>query len=156
MAPNQSPASGETQPPASGETQPPTPLETLRDSGKRLAEMRDGVRMSPDLLDAQATETHRDIVMPAYESMRTEVDAARSSDWVPRDRERFDALYAAAARKWPAYRQGLAELDSLRLQGRTQVAAMRRLEGPRDDYIKALFLFSDELSALLGRFFPSQ
>jgi hypothetical protein len=120
----------------------------------RLSVLLDVIDVSPDELDLQADAVHRELVVPVYELMRTEVVQACGSRWAVRDRQRFADRYRAAANKWPAYREALAELERARALDTSINDAMVRLERPRGDYIAALLSFYDEFSATLDFLFP--
>lgn len=133
---------------------PPPNLETLRDCSQRLTVLLEETELSPEILDAQANGVHKDLVMHAYQLMRTEVAQACGERWKIDDRQRFGAGYRDVAKKWPAYREAVAELERARRGRRSLVDVMVRLERPREDYISALENFHGELSATLEFFFP--
>ena len=131
-------------------------LPKLRDCKTRLSKLLEDIDISPDELDVQARLVHKDLVMPVYELMRTEVAQACGSRWDPRDRRRFADTYHAAASKWPVYREALAELERARDLDTSVNDAMVRLERPRSDYIAALLDFYGEFSSTLDFFFPPE
>jgi len=133
----------------------PRNLPQLHDSKRRLSVLIEMIDMSPDSLDPQASEVHQKLVMPVYELMRTEVAQACGPRWDTHDRRRFTDTYRAAANKWPAYREALAELERARHLRMSVNDAMVRLERPRSDYIAALLTFYDEFASTLDLFFPS-
>lgn len=149
MAPPESAAAGAPRPRPS-----PLHLGELREKSAGLSDILKVTDLTPDLLDVQAEQVHTELVMPAYSWLKDEVAEACGTDWAVSDQQRLKAKFATAARKWPAYRQAAAELESARTHGRSQVIAMRRLETPRDEYISALASFATEVSAVLKEFFP--
>jgi len=84
--------------------------------------------------------------------MRDDFEPTYGTQWDSRARRQFYSSYSAAANKWPAYHQALTELDSARERGRSLVPSMRRLEIPRNAYIKALSNFHKEFRATLKFF----
>jgi len=132
----------------------PDNLPKLSDCKVRLSVLLDLIDVSPDELDLQADAVHRALVVPVYELMRTEVMQACGPRWAMHDQQRFADRYRAAANKWPAYREALAELERARVLETSVNDAMVRLERPRSDYIAALLNFYDEFSASFDFLFP--
>jgi hypothetical protein len=149
MAPPEPAAAG-----AAGPRPSPLHLGELREKSADLSDIVKVTELTPDLLDVQAKQVHTELVMPAYSWLKDEVARACGADWAVSDQQRLKAKYATAARKWPAYRQAVQELESARTHGRSEVIAQRRLETPRDEYIFALASFAVEVSAVLNKFFP--
>ena len=125
-------------------------LPELRESRRRFSILLEMIDMNPDSLDPQASDIHERLVMPAYESMRTE----REPRWNAPSRRRFADTYRVVANKWPAYREALAELERARHLGVSVNDAMVRLERPRNDYITAMLTFYGEFTHILDFFFP--
>jgi hypothetical protein len=129
-------------------------LEQMRDSRTELSGLLEAVELRPHHLDAQAEEVHEGIVMHVYQMICTRMPKARASRLDLASQQRFGERYEAAADKWPAYSAALAELERVRGERRSAVAAMRDLEEPRREYITALRKFYDEFSYTFDFLFP--
>jgi hypothetical protein len=132
----------------------PPSLQKLRSCEQGISVILEEIRVIPDRLDTQASEVHEKFVIIAYRLMTSEVARVCGARWKADARKKFSDTYFAAANKWPAYREAIAELESAHGDGGSVVPAMRRLEKPRHDYITALGLFYGQLSETLGFFFP--
>jgi hypothetical protein len=133
----------------------PDSLPKLRDCKTRLSVLLEVIDIHPESLDLQANDVHTELVIPAYELMKTEVAKACGPRWDTRDRRRFRETYQTAAKKWPAYDAALTALELGRDHGMSVVVdAMVQLEEPRSGYIDALLTFYEEFSDTLDLFFP--
>ena len=119
----------------------PRELQDLVHLESRLRVIVDEMAMSPDNLDTIAGDVHKAMVVKAYTLMRGNVEQTYGAQWDGRARQQFYSSYRAAANKWPAYREALAEFSSARERRRSLVGPMVRLERPRNAYITALSSF---------------